>query len=149
MAAAHIHRFHRIPTHLLIKYWPQLKQVWMNLNTLKPCPIFLMSCILFLCSLLPITEGCPSECGIFWEWMCHKQLIQLWPFAGRFSWVRFKSTVHLELVTSYNLSSWMMCGTNTSGLEFPEPYIGSTDSCTKVNTHFLGGLAKTPLQQNS
>ena len=28
----------------------------------------------------------------------------------------------------------MMCGTNTGGLEFPEPYIGSTDSCTKVNT---------------
>ena len=31
----------------------------------------------------------------------------------------------------------MMCGTNTGGLEFPEPYIGSTDSCTKVNTLFL------------
>ena len=30
----------------------------------------------------------------------------------------------------------MMSGTRTSGWEFPEPYIGSTDSCTKVNTHF-------------
>ena len=33
----------------------------------------------------------------------------------------------------------MMSGTRTSGWEFPEPYIGSTDSCTKVNTHFLEG----------
>ena len=55
----------------------------------------------------------------------------------------------ITYIISYNLSSSMMSGTRTSGLEFPEPYIGSTDSCTKVNTHFLGGLAKTPLQQNS
>ena len=56
----------------------------------------------------------------------------------------------ITYIISYNLSSSMMSGTRTSGLECPEPHIGSTDSCTKVNIHFLeGGLAKTPLQQIS
>ena len=76
----------------------KFEQVWMNLNTLQPYISYVLHP--FLCSLLPITEGCFSECGIFWEWMCHKQLIQLWPFAGRFSSVQFQSTIHFVFIIS-------------------------------------------------
>ena len=76
----------------------KFEQVWMNLNTLQPYISYVLHP--FLCSLLPITEGCPSECGIFWEWMCHKQLIQLWPFAGRFSSVQFQSSIHFVFIIS-------------------------------------------------